>query len=92
MQSQVYRTVEVVGDRVKLENRVSFFRGARLGSGDIVGWHACRLNDKRPQALTAAGDLKNDSDWVARSVTLLDRASLGGGSSCFRASRSGVKR
>jgi len=37
MQSQVYRTVEVVGDRVKLENRVSFFRGARLGSGARVG-------------------------------------------------------
>ena len=75
----VYIDVDVVvGNRVKLENRVSLFRGARLGSGVFVGPHTCLLNDKRPRALTPAGELKNDSDWIASGVTVLDGASLGG--------------
>ena len=44
----------------------------------FVGPHTCLLNDKRPRALTPAGDLKNDSDWIASGVTVLDGASLGG--------------
>src|SRR4030088_160980 len=72
----VYIDVDVVvGNRVKLENRVSLFRGARLGSGVFVGPHTCLLNDKRPRALTPAGDLKNDSDWIASGGAVLGGAS-----------------
>ncbi len=76
----VYVDVDVVvGDRVKLENRVSLFRGARLGSGVFVGPHSCLLNDKRPRSLTPDGHLKDLADWIVSGVTVGDGASIGGG-------------
>jgi acetyltransferase-like isoleucine patch superfamily enzyme len=76
----VYVDVDVVvGDRVKLENRVSLFRGARLGSGVFVGPHSCLLNDKRPRSLTPDGQLKDLADWIVSGVTVGDGASIGGG-------------
>jgi acetyltransferase-like isoleucine patch superfamily enzyme len=69
----------VVGDRVKLENRVSLFRGARLASGVFVGPHSCLLNDKRPRAVTPEGDLKELGDWTVSGVTICEGASIGGG-------------
>jgi acetyltransferase-like isoleucine patch superfamily enzyme len=69
----------VVGDRVKLENRVSLFRGARLGSGVFVGPHSCLLNDKRPRATAPGGGLKRESNWIVSGVTVAEGASIGGG-------------
>jgi acetyltransferase-like isoleucine patch superfamily enzyme len=76
----VYVDAEVViGDRVKLENRVSVFRGAHLDSGVFVGPHSCLLNDKRPRATTPTGDLKREDDWTVSGVTVAEGASIGGG-------------
>ena len=69
----------VIGDQVKLENRVSLFRGARLGSGVFVGPHSCLLNDKRPRATTPGGGLKREADWIVSGVTVAEGASIGGG-------------
>jgi len=69
----------VVGDRVKLENFVSVFKGSRLESGVFVGPHSCLLNDKRPRAITPAGSLKQDEDWVVSGVVVGEGASVGGG-------------
>jgi UDP-2-acetamido-3-amino-2,3-dideoxy-glucuronate N-acetyltransferase len=69
----------VIADRVKLENRVSVFRGAHLDSGVFVGPHSCLLNDKRPRATTLAGDLKREDDWTVSGVTVAEGASIGGG-------------
>ena len=69
----------VVGDRVKLENHVSLFRGARLGSGVFVGPHSCLLNDKRPRATTLGGRPKLEADWIVSGVTVAEGASIGGG-------------
>jgi acetyltransferase-like isoleucine patch superfamily enzyme len=69
----------VVGDRVKLDNRVSLFRGARLSSGVFVGPHTCLLNDRRPRATTPEGGLKRESDWIVSGVTVAEGASIGGG-------------
>jgi len=76
----VYVDAEVViGDRVKLENRVSVFRGSHLDSGVFVGPHSCLLNDKRPRATTLAGELKREEDWTVSGVTVAEGASIGGG-------------
>jgi acetyltransferase-like isoleucine patch superfamily enzyme len=69
----------VVGDRVKLENFVSVFKGSRVGSGAFVGPHSCLLNDKRPRAVTPEGNLKGDADWTVTGVVVEDGASIGGG-------------
>ena len=69
----------VVGDRVKLENRVSIFQGASLADGVFIGPHSCLLNDKLPRAITPDGALKTRADWQARGVTVGTGASIGGG-------------
>lgn len=76
----VYIDVDVVvGSRVKLENRVSVFRGARLGDGVFIGPHTCLLNDKRPRAINPDGTLKGLDDWVVSGVTVGEGAAIGGG-------------
>ena len=76
----VYVDVDVViGDRVKLENNVSLFRGARIADGAFIGPHTCLLNDKRPRAITPLGTLKSPEDWVVSGVTVGEGASIGGG-------------
>ena len=69
----------VVGDRVKLQNRASVFRGSRIESGVFIGPHTCLLNDKRPRATNGHGSLKADPDWHAAGVTVRRGASIGGG-------------
>ncbi len=76
----VYVDVDVaIGDRVKLENRVSVFKGARVESGVFIGPHSCLLNDKRPRAITPEGALKGPEDWTVSGVTVEEGASIGGG-------------
>jgi acetyltransferase-like isoleucine patch superfamily enzyme len=69
----------VIGNRVKLENRVSVHKGARLADGVFVGPHTCLLNDKRPRAITPEGALKGPGDWTVSGVILDEGASVGGG-------------
>jgi acetyltransferase-like isoleucine patch superfamily enzyme len=76
----VYIDVDVtIGDRVKLENRVSVFRGATIAGGVFVGPHTCLLNDKLPRAITPQGALKGLDDWTVSGVTVEQGASIGGG-------------
>jgi acetyltransferase-like isoleucine patch superfamily enzyme/SAM-dependent methyltransferase len=69
----------VVGNRVKLENRVSIFQGAILADGVFIGPHTCLLNDKLPRAITPEGALKRRADWQAQGVNVGTGASIGGG-------------
>jgi UDP-2-acetamido-3-amino-2,3-dideoxy-glucuronate N-acetyltransferase len=69
----------VIGDRVKLENRVSVFKGGRVADGVLIGPHSMLLNDKRPRAITPDGKLKTDEDWVVSGVMVEEGASVGGG-------------
>lgn len=68
-----------VGDRVKLENNVSVFLGARIEDGAFVGPHTCLLNDRLPRSTTAAGALKREEDWEVSGVVIEEGASVGGG-------------
>src|SRR5438270_7746807 len=59
----VYVDVDVViGDRCKIENRASLFRGVTLEEGVFVGPHAVFANDRFPRAVTPDGALKTDAD------------------------------
>jgi UDP-2-acetamido-3-amino-2,3-dideoxy-glucuronate N-acetyltransferase len=69
----------VVGDRVKLQVRVSLFKGSRVGPGVFIGPHSCLLNDKRPRAIRLDGRLKTEADWVVTGVVVEEGASIGGG-------------
>jgi acetyltransferase-like isoleucine patch superfamily enzyme len=76
----VYIDVEVsVGDRAKLENYVSIFRGGSIGSGAFIGPHTCLLNDRFPRATRADGSLKGADDWTCTGVAVAEGASVGGG-------------
>jgi acetyltransferase-like isoleucine patch superfamily enzyme len=68
-----------VGDRVKLENNVSVFLGARVEDGAFIGPHTCLLNDRRPRSTTASGALKREEDWEVSGVVIEQGASVGGG-------------
>ena len=68
-----------VGDRVKLENNVSVFLGARVEDGAFIGPHTCLLNDRRPRSTTASGALKREEDWEVSGVVIEEGASVGGG-------------
>ncbi len=69
----------IVGDRVKLQNRVSLFEGAVLGNDVFVGPHSCLLNDLRPRSVTTSGRLKRAGDWTVSGVVVHHGASIGGG-------------
>jgi acetyltransferase-like isoleucine patch superfamily enzyme/ubiquinone/menaquinone biosynthesis C-methylase UbiE len=76
----VYIDVGVlVGDRVKLENRVSVFQGAVLHDGVFIGPHASLLNDRLPRAVNPDGRPKHRQDWQVRGVQVEEGASIGGG-------------
>jgi acetyltransferase-like isoleucine patch superfamily enzyme len=68
-----------VGDRVKLENNVSVFLGARVEDSAFIGPHTCLLNDRRPRSSTPSGELKREEDWEVSGVVIEEGASVGGG-------------
>jgi acetyltransferase-like isoleucine patch superfamily enzyme len=68
-----------VGDRVKLENNASVFRGAHVEDGAFVGPHTCLLNDRHPRATTMSGEPKREEDWEVSGVVIEEGASVGGG-------------
>jgi acetyltransferase-like isoleucine patch superfamily enzyme len=64
---------------VKLENRVSLFRGVTLEDGVFVGPHVSFTNDKHPRAITPDGSLASEEDWTAVETLVKYGASIGAG-------------
>jgi len=69
----------VVGDRCKIENRASLFRGVTLEDGVFVGPHAIFANDRLPRAVNHDGSLKSDADWTVAPTLVRHGASVGAG-------------
>jgi acetyltransferase-like isoleucine patch superfamily enzyme len=67
----------VVGDRCKIQNRASLFRGVTLEDGVFVGPHAVLTNDRSPRAVNPDGTLKTDEDWTVQAVVVRHGASIG---------------
>lgn len=67
----------VVGDRCKMENRASLFRGVTLEDGVFIGPHAVFANDRFPRAINTDGTRKTDADWTVEPTTVGRGASVG---------------
>jgi acetyltransferase-like isoleucine patch superfamily enzyme len=66
----VYIDTEVIlGDKCKVQNFASIYRGVTIGNSVFVGPHACFTNDLRPRA--------DASDWEVVPTRVEDGASIG---------------
>lgn len=69
----------VLGDRCKVQNRASLFRGLTLEDGVFVGPHAVFANDRFPRAINPDGSRKSDDDWEVGPTLVKEGASVGAG-------------
>lgn len=69
----------VVGDRCKIQNRASLYRGVTLEDGVFVGPHVVFTNDLYPRAVNTDGSLKSDADWECGATLVREGASVGAG-------------
>ncbi|MEX2246315.1 MAG: acyltransferase [Dehalococcoidia bacterium] len=69
----------VIGDRCKIQNRASIYRGVTLEDGVFVGPHAVFANDRYPRAVNPDGALKSDDDWTVEPTLVRRGASVGAG-------------
>lgn len=69
----------VIGSSVKLQNRVSVFRGVTLEDGVFVGPHATFTNDRYPRAITPEGRVISEEDWTPQPTLVKLGASIGAG-------------
>jgi acetyltransferase-like isoleucine patch superfamily enzyme len=67
----------VVGDRVKIQNNASLFRGVTVEDGVFIGPHVCLTNDREPRAINADGSLKSDADWEVTPILVRRGAAVG---------------
>lgn len=70
-----------IGKRCKISSHTFVCEGVAIGDGCFVGHGVLFINDKRPRAVTAAGEPEDESDWAGRFVrtTIGDRVSIGSG-------------
>ena len=69
----------IIGNRVKIQNYASVYHGVTIEDGVFIGPYVCLTNDRRPRAITLAGELKGDADWEAGQTRVRYGASLGAG-------------
>lgn len=69
----------VIGNRVKIQNRNNITHGVTLGDGVFVGPNVTFSNDKYPRSINADGSLKSGVDWICVSTIIKKGASLGAG-------------
>lgn len=70
----------VVGNKVKIQNYTSVFRGVTIEDGVMVGPHVCFTNDMYPRAVTPEGELMDNDDWTLYETTVGYGAGIGAGS------------
>ena len=71
-----------LGDRVKVQNLAQIYEPATVADGAFVGPAVVFTNDLYPRAVTPEGRLKNQEDWDAVGVTVLEGASIGARAVC----------
>ncbi len=68
-----------IGARCKIQSHTFICDGVAIGDEVFVGHGVLFINDKRPEATTAAGELQTEDDWSLLPTVVEDRASLGSG-------------
>jgi UDP-2-acetamido-3-amino-2,3-dideoxy-glucuronate N-acetyltransferase len=77
----VYVDVDVtIGDRVKVQNNASLYRGLTVEDGVFIGPGVCFTNDRLPRAVNQDGSSRTDADWEVLPTLVRAGASLGAGS------------
>lgn len=69
----------VVGDRVKIQNRASLYRGVTVEDDVYIGPHVSFANDRYPRAVNPDGTTKTDADWELATTLVRHGASIGAG-------------
>lgn len=69
-----------IGDRVKIQNYVSVYRGVTLEDGVFVGPHVTFTNDYYPRAVNPDGSRKTAADWKVIDTLVCNAAAIGANS------------
>jgi UDP-2-acetamido-3-amino-2,3-dideoxy-glucuronate N-acetyltransferase len=69
----------IVGDRVKIQNRASLYRGLTVDDGVFIGPHTVFTNDRYPRSVTPDGRLLTEADWKPEPTLVREGASIAAG-------------
>ena len=69
----------VVGSRCKIQSHTFICDGVTIEDEVFVGHGVMFVNDKRPAATTASGELQDAEDWELLRTVVESRASIGSG-------------
>lgn len=69
----------VVGSSCKIQSHSFICEGVRIADGVFVGHGAIFVNDKRPRARSAGGDLAGPEDWELLPIEIGEEATIGSG-------------
>jgi UDP-2-acetamido-3-amino-2,3-dideoxy-glucuronate N-acetyltransferase len=69
----------VVGARCKVQSHTFVCDGVELEDEVFVGHGVMFINDRRPRATAAEGDLQTEADWSLERTVVEHRASIGSG-------------
>jgi UDP-2-acetamido-3-amino-2,3-dideoxy-glucuronate N-acetyltransferase len=75
---EVQRGVEI-GARCKIQSHAFLCEGVTIGDRVFVGHGVMFVNDKRPRATNADGELQGADDWDLLETRIEDGASIGSG-------------
>jgi acetyltransferase-like isoleucine patch superfamily enzyme len=80
----------VIGSSCKIQSHTFICDGVKIGDGVFVGHGVTFVNDKRPRALNAEGELQTEGDWQLRETFVEDGASIGSGATVLAGVRIGT--
>jgi acetyltransferase-like isoleucine patch superfamily enzyme len=68
-----------IGARCKIQSHTFICDGVRIGDRVFVGHGVMFVNDKRPKATDAGGQLQTEADWELLETHVEDEVSIGSG-------------
>lgn len=68
-----------IGRRCKIGSHSFICGGVTIGDGCFIGHNVSFINDRYPEAVNEAGELKGDDDWELVETVVEDGASIGTG-------------
>lgn len=79
----------IVGTSCKLQSHTFVCEGVTIGNGVFIGHGVTFVNDKRPRATNAAGELQGGEDWELLRTVVEDEVSIGSGATILGGLRIG---
>ena len=68
-----------VGKRCKISSHTFICEGVHIGDGCFIGHGVMFINDKKPRAVNASGELAGPDDWTMEQTHIGDNVSVGTG-------------